>query len=203
MNKILPIGAVILIVAGAAWYFATPNTIAPVENTTPVTSNTAINTATQTPTRNTEVNTVTTASTAPNTKHPLNPGAGEQGFAKLGANAIYVAEQRPGNTIVINNVNIVPKGYVVIHESKDSVPGKIIGYTALDAGTQTTKLKVTLDRDVTDGEELIAMLHADNGDGKFDAATDSPVQDSMGNPLFMVFSVFKDAQDPSSVQVMF
>lgn len=132
-----------------------------------------------------------------------NNNGSETSFAKLADNAIYVAEQRPGNKIIVNKINIVPEGYVVIHESKNGTVGKILGYATLEANSQLSNVTVNLDRSVTDEEELIAMLHADNGDNTFNASDDNAVLDSLGNPLSMTFSVSAGAPDPASIEIMF
>ncbi len=188
MNKIVVVAIIVLTIGGLVWYFQTET----------VPESTKDND--QSVTSNDEQKPESIIHTLPPTGTNDAP---RTGFAKLGENAIYVAEQQPGNKIVVNNINIVPKGYVVIHESKESVPGKVIGYAALEKGAQVTNVTVTLDRSVTDGEELIAMLHADNDDNNFDASTDTPVLDTLGNPLYMIFYVSAEASDPSGVEVLF
>lgn len=135
---------------------------------------------------------------------PTLPADGSSaGFAKLGPNAIYVAEQWPGKELVINIVNIASPGYVVIHESNDGKPGAIIGNSALIETAEVKNIKVTLKRAAKDGEELIAMLHTEKGVAGFDPTADLPVLDIDGNPIHAIFQVDANAPDPSSVQVMF
>jgi len=125
------------------------------------------------------------------------------GFAKLGSDAIYVTEQRPGKDLVINIVNMASPGYVVIHESKDGVPGAVIGNSALIESTESKNIKVTLSRPAKDGEELIAMLHTEKSVVGFDPAVDLPVRDASNNIIHMIFQVSNDASDPSTSEVRF
>src|SRR3989344_1076758 len=85
------------------------------------------------------------------------------GFARLGSDAIYVAPQLPGNVLVVNIVNLSSPGYVVIHESKDGMPGTILGVSPLIQDRESRNIKVTLNRLAQDGEEFIAMLHTEKG----------------------------------------
>lgn len=169
----------VLIIAAALFWYAQSN-----KNSvqTPVTSN----------------DTDTSENTVGNT--PTNENSS---FAKLASNSIYIAEQRPGKDIIVNIVNIESAGYVVIHESTDGKPGAIIGQSALIETTTAKNTKIVLKRPVKDGEELIAMLHAEKGGTGFDASTDTPVLDTTGAPLHMIFQVNATAPDPASVEVMF
>ena len=125
------------------------------------------------------------------------------GFMKLGPDALYAAEQRPGKELVINIVNLASPGYVVIHESKDEKPGAIIGNSVLLENTESKNIKMTLSRTAKDGEELIAMLHTEREVAGFDPSTDLPVRDTANNIIYMIFHVSASAPDPSSAEVMF
>lgn len=121
---------------------------------------------------------------------------------KVGPNAIYAAEQRPGSQLVINLVSIALPGYVVIHESKDGKSGSIIGSSALIEGSGEKNVKVTLQRAAKDGEELIAMLHEEKGGDGFDPAIDLPVLGTDGGAIHMMFQVSADAPDPSAAEII-
>ena len=125
------------------------------------------------------------------------------GFAKLAVNAIYVPEQQLTTTVVVTQVNIEPAGYLVVYTTENGKAAEVLGSTELAAGTQAKNVKVVLTRPMKDGEALVAQLHTDNGDGKFDVMSDSPVLDFTENPLSMTFYAMADASDPSTVEVMF
>ena len=135
--------------------------------------------------------------------HNLPVNTSTAGFARLGPNAIYIAEQRPGRELVINVVNIAAPGYVVIHESNDENPGAVIGNSSLIESAESRNIKVALRRAAKDGEELIAMLHTEKGVAGFDPATDLPVLDAGGNPTHAIFQVSASAPDPESSVFMF
>ncbi len=128
-------------------------------------------------------------------------GDSQVGFAKLGPNAIYVADQMPGNKLLINIVNIQDPGYVVIHESKNGVPGAIIGHSSLIENT-ANKFAVTLNRPGKDGEELIAMLHIEKGGMGFDPKIDVPVLDESGSSIHMIFMIDSNSS-PSESEIVF
>ena len=119
----------------------------------------------------------------------------------VGHNAIYVAEQLPGYSVSVSVVRLEKPGFVIIHEDAGDVPGKILGVSNfLPAGETKNLLPITLVRATRDGEIIYAMLHADNGDGTFDATNDKPVLDSVdGTPMMMIVTVSKDATEPGIV----
>ena len=81
-------------------------------------------------------------------------------------------------------------GYMVIHEDDGGSAGAAIGNAAVSAGWNND-LTVTLDREVTDGETLYAMLHTEgSGNSSYDGASDDPsVKDGVGNVVVESFTV--------------
>lgn len=116
-------------------------------------------------------------------------------------NAIYVAEQALGRSVSVSLTRLEKSGFVVIHEDADGAPDKILGVSGLLPVGETENPKtITLSRVMRDGEIIYAMLHIDNGDGKFDAADDKPALDSVdGAPMMMVVTASKDADEPGIV----
>lgn len=121
----------------------------------------------------------------------------------IGANAIYVAEQTPGPSIVVSIVRLEKPGYVVIHEDAAGAPGTILGASSLlPAGEAEDLPAIELSRSTRDGETVYAMLHADDGDGAFDATRDMPVLDTVsGAPMMMIVTVSRDAADAGEVSL--
>jgi hypothetical protein len=79
--------------------------------------------------------------------------------------------------VSITEVVSVGKGFVVVHEPDpaDATKYLLLGAAAVNDG-KSTDVKVSLSRDVKDGETLHAMLHQDlNGDGLYDARRDVSV----------------------------
>jgi plastocyanin len=103
-----------------------------------------------------------------------------------GKNAINVeADQPVGGKIAVGFAVLEKPGYVVIHAEANGAPGKIIGKSALLAAGRNEN--VVVDVKVEDEVYYWAMLHADDGDGTFNASTDAPVKDSKGNVIMMRF----------------
>lgn len=118
---------------------------------------------------------------------------------RVGENALYVPDQMPGKSVVVEFVTLAEAGFVVIHESIEGALGPILGKSDRLAPGLTEKTAITLSRDAKDGEELIVMLHHDDGDGGFDPAKDLPVKDAEGSAMMMPFSISHDAVLPDSV----
>lgn len=120
------------------------------------------------------------------------PGAATQPII-VGKNAIFVADQPPGSGITVGFALIERDGFVAIHEERAGTHGAVIGASALLGMGESRNVDVSLDRRSQDGETLFAMLHADDGDGTFDAAKDLPVRDAEGRIIVMPFMIDRDA----------
>lgn len=143
-------------------------------------------TSTQTP-----VSTATTEVTAdPNTI---------SGIVMADSSAVYVADQKPGNTVTVSTVFFHEPGYVMIHKSVNGQPGAIIGVSDYVESSKDM-LEVTVDEALVDGEEYFAMLHKDDGNGVYDdAQTDAPITDPQGNIIMMNFRADADAEEAPAV----
>lgn len=121
----------------------------------------------------------------------------------IGTSAIYVAEQAVGRSVLVSVVRLEKPGFVVIHEDAADAPGKILGASSLLSAGETENLPpITLSRTMRDGETVYAMLHVDNGDGAFDAASDKPVPDlASGEPIMMIVTVSKNGVEPGVINL--
>lgn len=113
----------------------------------------------------------------------------------VGKNAIYAAEQLPGNSVIISVARLEKPGFVVIHEDNAGTPGNILGVSNLLQEGETRDLPaIQLSRTTEDGEDIYAMLHLDDGDGIFDAVKDLPALDSTTNsPVMTTVTISKEA----------
>ncbi len=104
------------------------------------------------------------------------------------SDSVAVSTQRAGNEVDIDQVKLSQPGFIEIHEVVDGKPGKIIGGSKLlPAGTrQDVIIKVA----IVAGKSYIAMLHVDDGDGKFDAKKDLPLMNN-GQMVMAKFTVAK------------
>lgn len=105
-------------------------------------------------------------------------------------NAVIVAEQRPGSTVMVAQVYLAAPGYVVIHEDAQGSAGAILGSSALLKAGENRDIAVTLNRPSKDGEKLWAMLHAEkDGNTSFSAVSDTPVESRLGGPISGWFDI--------------
>lgn len=100
-------------------------------------------------------------------------------------NSIVVKDQKPGDEALIDDVSIAKKGYVVVHEEDNGKAGKIIGSSELLNAGETRQVVIKMK--VHPGLSHAAMLHADNGDGVFDAKLDLPIKDENGDSVMKSF----------------
>lgn len=117
----------------------------------------------------------------------------------IGPNSIYVADQKPGSSLTVFQVQLEAPGFVAIHKDMNGAFGPIIGSTSLVQAGTTTQMAVSLNEPIRNGQKLYAMIHQDDGDGKFDAAKDLPVEDQFGNMMHMIFFVSEDATEPAAI----
>lgn len=121
----------------------------------------------------------------------------------IGTDAIYVADQAPSRTLTVAVVRLKNPGFVVIHEDAAGTPGGILGASSvLPAGETNNPASIALSRVTRDGETLYAMIHADDGDGVFDAIKDKPALDPVGAlPVMMIIMVSAEAGEPGAVSL--
>ena len=113
---------------------------------------------------------------------------------RVGLHAIYVSDMKPGTSVQVGFVELVKKGYVIIHAVENGKPGKILGASDLLREGRSEGIEIELKSSIPDGTELIAMLHKNIGDARFSATNDPPVTED-GNIIFMRFQVSSNAQD--------
>ncbi|MDO8574270.1 MAG: hypothetical protein Q7R86_01445 [bacterium] len=144
---------------------------------------------------------VTTLFFRDDTKKP--DSAGDSSGLIVSQNAIYAAEQAPGENITVSVVHFETPGFVVIHEDTSGVPGGVLGASGLlPSGETKNTPPIALSRTTKDSETLYAMLHLDDGDGVFDAAKDNPARDSVSaEPVMMIIEISQDAAEPGAVNL--
>ncbi|MFA6006209.1 MAG: hypothetical protein WC764_00535 [Candidatus Paceibacterota bacterium] len=117
-------------------------------------------------------------SSAPVTEQPAT---GEQATAtttpeaSVPANAIDMAEQKVGKSVTVASYTLSAPGFIEVHAvTAEQTPGAILGSSGLLPAGSGAEVQISLTASTKDGQNVIAMLHLDNGDGKFDATTDLP-----------------------------
>ncbi len=117
-------------------------------------------------------------------------------------NALYVSEQKPGNSIFVNFAILKNGGYTVIHENKNEKPGIIIGFSQHLLRGKHQNFTVRLTRPIKSGDSLYAMLHEDDGDGVFNPTKDASIRSSVNDePMLMIFDVDENANPDSPVSL--
>ncbi len=103
------------------------------------------------------------------------------------SDTIAVSTQIPGNAVTIDNAFLSKPGFITIHEvTNQGATGKIIGTSGYLSVGPKQDLEITAK--LVPGAKYIAMIHADNGDKKFNEAQDSAIT-SNNAPVMTMFSV--------------
>ncbi|MEK7636205.1 MAG: hypothetical protein AAB362_00750 [Patescibacteria group bacterium] len=109
-------------------------------------------------------------------------------------NALYVSEQKPGISILVNFAIFQNGGYVVVHENKNEIPETIIGFSQHLFRGEHKDLIIRLTRPIKSGESLYATLHTDDGDEVFNLKKDPPIYSRVNNePMMMIFDIDDNA----------
>jgi len=123
------------------------------------------------------------------------------GLVRVGGNAVYMADQRPGVTLKATLVHLEKPGYVVIHENLDGAAGDIVGHSDIIAAGEHNNIPVTMTKEFIPGTLLFAMLHTDDGDGEWQSARDIALAGTSGNIIMMRFMI--DINAPENPVVNF
>ncbi len=88
--------------------------------------------------------------------------------------AVTVADQTAGMSVVVSKVTLSEGAWVVVREDTGGAMGNILGARWLPAG-MANDVSVELLRGTEAKKNYFVALYADNGDKKFDKATDLPI----------------------------
>lgn len=124
-------------------------------------------------------------------------------FAKLAGDALVVLDQRPGDRVFVNAVNLSKNGFLIIKKDASGSPGAIVGVSEFLIAGDYSKIDVGTTESMADGLKYYASLYADNGDGIFDPKSDTEVRSAGGDYVEMDFMVSRDAADPRTVEINF
>ncbi len=100
-------------------------------------------------------------------------------------NRVSLLDQYPGNVVYLTSVQLSSPGWVVIHSDASGKPGDIIGSAYFASGINPGR--ITLTKSMIDGGTYYAMIHADDGDKKFNVAKDLPLKNAAGNIIMQIF----------------
>jgi hypothetical protein len=88
--------------------------------------------------------------------------------ATPGVTRVVLAETSAGNRAVIQSAQLSDPGYIVVYRSTVDGDTEIVGHSNLLSAGAYSNLGITLDSAVSADQTLTAVLHKDDGDGKFE-----------------------------------
>lgn len=84
------------------------------------------------------------------------------------ANAIVLAENETGNMVTIASATLTQQGFVALYKVNSNGATTLVGNTdVLEAGTHAN-IDVQANTVIAEGETIVGVLHADDGDGEFE-----------------------------------
>lgn len=108
--------------------------------------------------------------------------------AKPVVNALTVRDQAAQTLVVtIDSASCTKNCFVAIYEATGSTTGALVGSSKLLGPREHRNETVTVK--TQSGKSYIAQLHADDGNGIFNAKLDMPLKDDSGKVVSAVFSV--------------
>jgi hypothetical protein len=124
--------------------------------------------------------------------------------APAGAHGTHVtagSQVSADGTVVVEELFLLERGYLALHENDGGEPGEILGHVAVEEGYHcgvTVSLDESWWADAADNESVVAVLHRDAESGdEFDPAVDTPLS-SFGEVAGSAFSV-RRGDSPVSV----
>jgi hypothetical protein len=123
-----------------------------------------------------------------------------------GAHVTAGSQVSADGTVVVEELFLLERGYLVVHENDGGEPGEILGHVAVEEGYHrgvTVSLDESWWADAADNESGVANLppHAESGD-EFDPAVDTPLS-SFGEVAGSEFSVRRGDRPVSVVASSF
>lgn len=128
-------------------------------------------------------NTTSTTKTAKN--GATNTASVAAGVALESADIDVTSPQRAGQSVIINSVSVSKPTWVVVYDNNAGKPGNVLGAQLFFASTNGI---VTLLRPTMAGKTYFIGRAVDNGDRKFQKASDTPLADENGNPILVTFT---------------
>ena len=98
---------------------------------------------------------------------------------------VIVKDQEAGSSVAIEKVVLKNPGWVAIHEDSSDAPGRILGAQYFLSGENIGIVELL--RNTIEGGIYYAMIHADDGDRKFDTKIDLPLLGKSGQPIMVKF----------------
>ena len=125
----------------------------------------------------------------------------EEPIEIISIDTLVVPDQAPGDEIFVEKVLLKTDGnggFVVVHRvTEDGETGDVIGVSRYLEPGVTENLVVDLNEGETVevDETVVAMLHADDGDGVWNPETDMSLTDDEGNIIQVIFTIVDNLED--------
>ncbi|MCK5096011.1 MAG: hypothetical protein KAR24_01510 [Candidatus Pacebacteria bacterium] len=119
----------------------------------------------------------------------------------ISINSILTPDQAGGEEVFIEKVLLKTDengGFVVVHRvAEDGALGGVIGVSEYLTPGVHDNFVITLDEGETVevGENVIVMLHGDNGDGVFNPKEDGALVDGGGNVVMISFTILDNLEE--------
>lgn len=106
----------------------------------------------------------------------FGPAARNMPVLEQRTDTVIMGTVTPGKEILITKVQLSKPGFVVIHKDDGGQPGDIVAVGELLPAGESEDITLTVNEGLKIGEEYIAMLHGDDGNGVYDDPnTDGPL----------------------------
>jgi len=113
--------------------------------------------------------------------------------------AVTLAPTETGMSVVVDSARLTQPGYIVIYRVNSQNDTKVIGNTDLLAADMYADVTVSLDSPIAKGQTIVAVLHADDGDGEFEfPGSDGYLNDASQSVYSDVDIVDVKAEDESA-----
>jgi hypothetical protein len=128
-----------------------------------------------------------TATGSTTTQSNTSSGVNLAGSTMDTSGAVVLASSQPaGFAVAVTKATVTQPTWLVVYEDHAGVPGNVIGAGLFFAGTNSGTIELL--RATLPGQSYFIGQTLDDGDKIFSLATDKPVRDSQGNPLFTQFT---------------
>lgn len=104
----------------------------------------------------------------------FGPAARNMPVLEQRTDAIILDVVKPGSVVPITKVQLSKPGYVVIHKSSEGIAGEVIATGELLPAGESTDITIQTPAIMKLGEQYVAMLHSDEGNGQYDNPTTDP-----------------------------
>ena len=92
----------------------------------------------------------------------------QQQNAQVSPNSVVLEEAVSGNFVTIESAVLSQSGYVVVYRVDSNSKTEIIGHSELLSPGTHTKFSIQLTNVISREQTIVAVMHKDDGDGKFE-----------------------------------